>query len=371
MNNITKIGTFEAISFLVIVMINRIILNNPKEIVDSVGASAWINVIVISVVAILFVLVISKLYKNFIGKDILDISEYLGGKFLKKTVCLIFGLILLYIAAIVLRNFSDSLQKIFLVNAPVTYIMFFFLIGMIVINKLGFSTIAKINLFNVIIIFLSILVIFIAPIRFYDISNLFPIFGNGIDETFFSGLTNIFVFSGIGYLYFIMPYLDKPQKFKKIAVISIIISSVYLLLSVLSLIGLFSYLITSDDFFSVLLITRIISLGNVFDRVDAIFLLVWILTFLVYLSFILYFLLYLYKNLANNSEQNGPIYLISTLIFVLGLLPENVIEINFLENKILKYIILIFLFILPLILFILANLKYKRKNKIPIKREEF
>ena len=145
MNNITKIGTFEAISFLVIVMINRIILNNPKEIIDNVGASAWINVIVISIVAIIFVLIISKLYQNFIGKDILDISEYLGGKVLKKTVCLIFGLILLYIAAIVLRNFSDSLQKIFLVDAPVTYIMFFFLIGMIVINKLGFSTIAKIN----------------------------------------------------------------------------------------------------------------------------------------------------------------------------------------------------------------------------------
>ena len=292
MDNITKIGTLEAICFLVIVMINRVILNNPKEIVDSVGASAWINVIAISVFAIFFVLLISKLYKNFIGKDILDVSEYLGGKVLKKIVCVIFGLILLYIAALVLRNFSDSLQKIFMTDAPVTYIMLFFLIGMIIVNKLGFSTIVKINMLNIILIFLSILVISIAPIKFYDISNIFPVFGNGVDETFFSGLTNIYVFSGIGYLYFIMPYLDKPQKFQKLAIISIIISSIYLLLSVLSLVGLFSYLITSDDFFSVLLITRIISFGNVFDRVDAIFLLVWILTFLIYLSFILYFSLY-------------------------------------------------------------------------------
>ena len=76
-------------------------------------------------------------------------------------------------------------------------------------------------------------------------------------------------------------------------------------------------------------------------------------------------------DLANNTEQNGVIYMISSLIFALGLLPENVIEINYLENKILKYIILVFLFILPLILFILANLKYKRKNKVQVRREEF
>lgn len=371
MNTITKIGTFEAIGFMIIVMINRLILNNPKEIIENVGTSSWLNVIVISVIAVIFVLIICKLYKNFTRKDILDISEYLGGSTLKKISSIIFFILFTYVAAIVLRNFCDSLQRIFLPNTPITYIMLFFLIGMIFANKLSFSAIIKINMFIVGIILLSIIVIFVTPINFFDISNLFPVFGNGINETFFSGLTNVFIFSGITYLYFLMPFLNNTKDFKKIAVVSVIISSIYLLLSVISLLGLFSYLITSEDIFSVLLITRVINLGTVFERVDAIFLLVWILTFLTYLSFILYFLLHTYKSITNVSNQNGVIYTISALIFGLALLPKNVIELNYLENTVLKTLVLIFSFVFPLILFILANLKYKRKNKLVKKEVNF
>ena len=371
MNTITKIGTFEAIGFMIVVMINRLILNNPREIIENVGTSSWLNVIVISIIAILLVLAICKLYKNFTGKDILEISEYLGGTTLKKISSIIFFVLFTYVAAIVLRNFCDSLQKIFLPNTPVTYIMLFFLVGMILANKLGFSAIIKANMFIVIIILISIIIIFIAPIGYFDISNLFPIFGNGINETLISGLTNVFIFSGITYLYFLMPFLNSPKDFKKIAVTSIVISSIYLFLSVISLIGLFSYLITSEDTFSVLLITRVINLGAVFERVDAIFLLVWILTFLTYLSFILYFSLHTYKNITNISNQNGVIYTISALIFAIALLPKNVTELNFIENNVLKLLVLIFLFGFPLILFILANLKYKRKNKLLKKEGNF
>lgn len=371
MNTLTKIGTFEAIGFMIIVMVNRLILNNPKEIIEKVGTSSWINVIFISIIAIILVLIICKLYKNFTGKDILDISEYLGGNTLRAITSTIFFILFAYIAAIALRNFCDSLQRIFLPNTPVSYIMLFFLVGMILANKRGFSSIIKINIFIVFLLLLSIVIIFIAPISFFDISNLFPIFGNGINETFFSGLTNIFIFSGITYLYFLMPYLKNPNDFKKIGIISVTISSIYLFLSVVSLLGLFSHLITSEDIFSVLLVTRIINFGTVFERVDAIFLLVWILTFLAYLSFILYFSLYTYKNITKISNQNGVIYATSALIFGIALLPKNIIELNYVENSILKIIILLFLFLFPLILFILANLKYKRKNKLAKKEVNF
>ena len=371
MNTIAKIGTFEALGFMIIVMINRIILNTPKDLIENGGSSSWLNVIYISIVAIIFVLIICKLYKNFIGKDILDIAEFIGGNFFKRLTSLIFFLLFIYVTALVIRNFSDSLQKIFLQNTPITYIMLFFIIGMICANKLGFSAIIKINMFTVIIVLLSIFIIFLTPISFFNVSNLFPIFGNGIDQTFLSGITNIFAFSGITYLYFLMPLLNKPEHFNKIAIISIVISSIYLFLSVISLLGLFSYLITSEDIFSILLITRVISLGAIFERLDALFLLIWILTFLTYLSFILYFSLYTYKKFTNSSNQNGPIYTIAALIFTLALYPKNVIEINFLENEVLKVLVISLIFVFPLIIFILANFKFKRKTLLPKKEEHF
>ena len=368
MNTITKISTFEAVCFMIIVIINRMLLNTPKEIIKTTSTSAWINVIVISIITILFILILCKLYKNFSGKDILDISEYLGGNILKTIIGIMFLLLFLYVAAVLLRNFCDSLQKIFLPNTPITYIMLFFIIGIVLANKLGLSSIIKINIIIVGLILLSAIIIFVAPISYFDFSNLFPAFGNGIDETFFSGLTNLFAFTGIAYLYFLMPILDKPQNFKKVALISTIISSIYLFLSVVSLIGLFSYLTTSKDIFSVVLITKVINLGGFLERIDAILMLVWILSFLAYLSFILYFTLYTYKRVTNLHDQNGAIYLFTALIFGLALLPQNVIKINFLDNELLKVLTIPLIFIVPLIIFILANLKFKRKNKIQ-KRE--
>jgi len=168
-----------------------------------------------------------------------------------------------------------------------------------------------------------------------------------------------------------MPFLNKPQNFNKIAITGVIIASIYLLLSVISLLGLFSYLITSEDIFSILLITRVITLGAIFERLDALFLLIWILAFLTYLSFILFFTLRTYKSISDISTQNGAIYFISALIFTLALLPQNVIEINFLENEILKILVISLIFTFPLLIFILANLKYKRKNKVTRKEVNF
>ena len=371
MNTVTKIGTIEAIGFMIIVMINRIILNTPKDLIETGGSSSWVNVILVSIIAIILVLLICKLQKNFTGKDILDISKYLAGDKFKKITSFIFFVLFIYVSALVIRNFSDSLQKIFLQSTPITYIMLFFIVGMIWANKLGLSAIIKINMFIVGLVLLSILIIFITPAQYFDVSNLFPIFGNGINETFFSGLTNIFAFSGITYLYFLMPLLNKPQHFKKIALISVIIAAIYLLLSVVSLLGLFSYLITSEDIFSILLITRVISFGVIFERLDAIFLFIWILAFLTYLSFILYFSLYTYKGFTNISNQNGPIYTIAALIFTLALFPKNVIEINFLENDVLKVLVLTLLFAFPIIIYVLANIKHNKKDKLRNKEVEF
>ena len=88
--NIHKIGTLEAICLICIVITNHIIINIPETIIQSTGPAAWLNVIFISLVAIVLTLLICKLFKKFPGKDILDLSEYIGGKWLKAIIGIAF-----------------------------------------------------------------------------------------------------------------------------------------------------------------------------------------------------------------------------------------------------------------------------------------
>lgn len=78
-----KIGNIEAIALILTVMINHIILNLPKNIINSTSSGAIMNVIFISIIAIVIALFICKLLKNFPLLDIFDIAKFLGGKLLK------------------------------------------------------------------------------------------------------------------------------------------------------------------------------------------------------------------------------------------------------------------------------------------------
>lgn len=360
----TKMGLFEAIMFILIVITNKIILNLPKTIISSCANSAWLNVIYISIIAIIFTMIIVKLFKKFEGYDILDVSNYLGNKPLKIFCGIGYLIIFIVVASLVLRDFSETLRIIYYSNSPLIYIMLFLMFGAVIGNKLGFKAIIKANLFIMPIIIFSILIILFSSFKNFEVQRLFPILGNGVDSTFLSGLSNIFSYSGITYLFLIMPYLKNCKQFKKISIISIVISTLYLFLSVLCLILVFSYITVTDESNSIYLLTRSLEFGRFFQRVDAIFVLLFIMSCLSYLTITLFLILDIFKKITNIKDSKAMTYCFSILIIGLALIPNNVSIVRTANTTLFKYSILYFVFGFSTLVLILANIK-KKKEKIP------
>ena len=61
----TKIGSIAAIFVVVTIMINHISLSFPKNILDNTGSATPLNIIYISILAIILVLLICRLLKPF------------------------------------------------------------------------------------------------------------------------------------------------------------------------------------------------------------------------------------------------------------------------------------------------------------------
>ena len=79
--NVTKIGSFEAIALLLIVSINHLLLNMPQTIIDTCGSASLLNTVYTTILAfIIAYLILFLLFKKFPSCDILDVSNYLGGK---------------------------------------------------------------------------------------------------------------------------------------------------------------------------------------------------------------------------------------------------------------------------------------------------
>lgn len=264
---------------------------------------------------------------------------------------------------LVIKNFSETLQIIYFKKSPTIYIVLFFIICCTIANRFSLKVIAKTNLIIVPIVFLSILVIIISSIEEATPERIFPIMGYGADRTFISGLSNLFSFSSIAYLLFLNPVISKTTQFKKISVIAITISGIYLFLSVTSILLSLPYTMQSGESFSLYLLTRNLQYGRFIQRMDAIFILIWIISTVSYVSIAIHFSIYIFRKLTNISDTTSMNYSINLFVLSLLLLPISFSALSNVIGKVFEIGCLVLIFGISLLILIWANVKLRFLNK--------
>ncbi len=363
MENSYKLGNIEIISIILLVMINKLILNVPYYIVNLTGSGSIINILYIGIIDFIILLVIIKLLNKFENADLLDISEFLAGKKLKNFIGIISIALFMLVSFITLIDFSNVLHTIYFSNFDVIYILLIFITGILIANLIGFKSIARTATFIIPFALISVLISFFSVWDNYDLEHLTPILGKDYYTTFGLGLGNTFAMYIIVYYYFIKPILKRPEEFKKISIISYIISLIILLLTVTSMLTLFNTTTSSEPINSLFLLIRQIELGTFIQRVDSLFILLWIFSIFSYLSFVIFIVNRILKKMLNVTNEKMLSFSTCSILFGLTLLPINVSKIHFIENTLYKYIILGFMFGIGLIILILANIKKIRGNK--------
>lgn len=355
----TKIGSVAAVFLVLTVIINHIALSFPKNILDFNGSGTFINLIYISIIAIFIVLLICNLLKRFPGNDILDVSSFLFGKTFKFIIGLLFIVYIILTCSYLIRDFCEGLKIIYFTRTNVFYILALFMITICIVVKLGDKAVINSNLLILPIALFSIILILIANIKNLVPQRIFPIFGYGINKTFIQGIQNLYSFGNIGILYFLPSYLKDITKLKKISLIAIFISSFYLIITLTGLFIMFPFTISSNETMPLYLASRFIEFGNFFQRIDSIFLLIWIWTMILHLSILLIICIKIITKISIIKNRNIIVYTICILIFVISLIPKNLVEINFFELNIYKYMVLFFILGGGICILIFANVKRK------------
>jgi len=359
----SKIGTVEAIMIILTIIVAHTILSLPKNILTSMKSASILNLIYVSIIVVALGYLIYRLLRNFPGLDIVDISELIGGKVFKNIIGTIFLVYFIISASMLLRNFSESLKVIYYPMTDIFFIVAFFIIPVCYANRLDFNATSKTNLIVVPVILVAIVVLFATNMKQFSLQKMFPIFGEGAVNTFVLGLSNISAFGGIVYLYFLPPLLKEPEKMKKITLISIGITALYLILSVATLLFIFSFFITTDEITPLYNATRYIELGDFFQRLESVFLIIWILAFACYLSTISRFSVSVFKKLTNVDNSKPLIDIFGLLILGLSLVPENYAISQSFENTIYPHLVIAVAYFLSIGLLIIANLKRRKESE--------
>ena len=366
MNN-NRIGFVESISLTLIVIISHILLNLPNEILGSTASSGPLNVIYITILAVILFLVFNKLFSPFQGKDILDVAEFVGGNILKKVVSIIYTLYFIFVCGILLLNFANTLKTVYLQDMPTSLICLVFILIALIANPFGFKNVSRINAIILPFIVVAILIIFFAlSVRFVP-ERFFPVLGYGVNNTFILGATNVFAFGEIILLLLMRSSYKDPKDVKRNGLTSVISSGIILFLSVTSLILIFPFATGGEGILSIYMITRSIQFGTFFQRVDAFFILIWVLTFFSYLSVVFAFILRITNKNLRMQKSNIPTFIIGLGVFIVTLIPQNIAQIRFAENVIYKYACLIIVFGMSFVILLLGYLKKNKKGMVLIR----
>lgn len=102
----SKLENIEAIAFLTLISINGMVLSTSQAIIRTCSSASLITSFIVSLLAIVVVLILSLFAKNFSGKSLLDISDFLGGKILKFSVGIIFIVYFTFRASLFLKEFA-------------------------------------------------------------------------------------------------------------------------------------------------------------------------------------------------------------------------------------------------------------------------
>ena len=357
-----KLSKYESICFILISIITEIILNVSQNFLSTVGTGSIINLIIITLIALIFNILLNKLFKNFLDSDILDISEFLGGKILKFIVSIIYILFFIFIISSTISGFTYLIKTIYFPNSPILFVILFFIISIIVANSIGFDSIKKISCVIVPLAIASIIFIFFNTLNSSTFYRISPILGDDLNTTLFKGLSNLFVFDIITYYYFIMPLLKKKNDFSKITKYTLIIGFIILFLTIISLLTKFPLLNTGEEINTLYLLTRSVEISDFLQRVDALFILLWVICVFTYTSIVLFWILQISKKLFNIQNEKMLSFPFSFICLGISLFLFNSNYFGILKPDLYKYIFISIIFGLGFIVLLFANLKKKFKK---------
>ena len=352
-----KIGFAESLSVILIIVLSHLILSLPMSIIESQGSSSLLNVIYITILALIFIYFLNLLYKKFKGMDILDISEFLFGKTFKYIIGFIFIAYFLFVSYLLLRSTSENLKVIYFPSTPIPFILFFLILSVTFLSRFRLNNIIRCNLIVVPLIILALLIVISLSTESFVLERVFPVFGYGLNNIFLEGSANIFGFANIIFLFFIMSMLKDYKQFKKLSVISVLISRLFIFLTVASVLLAFPLDIASGSNIPVYLQTREITLGKFIQRSDALFVLIWILAILSYLSVVTGFILRIFKKITNIQNSSAMCYCFVAVLLGISLLYSNVLQIKYISSGFYKYSFIILVFGVCFTILIFANIK--------------
>ena len=327
----------------------------------------WIAIIIAISWSVILLLMFSRILSLYPGKDLFDILQIVMGKFIGKIISILMIWFAFHTGTLVLRILADFTNTLVFPDTPVVMPMIFFTILLIWSLKAGIEVLGRWAEYFSWIIILIVIIVPVLSIPQMDISRLKPILSNGV-EPLLKGAFGSFTFPFGQTVIFTMVFsnISKVKNYKKTFIIGLLVAGgLILLTSLRNLLVLGSETISGLLFHSTMSVS-LIRLGFL-QRLEMTVVIVFLVCVFIKVSICIFAVC----NGVSKVFGFDDYKFIATPVALLMLsfsffVYKSTMESQFFASNIWPYYSFPFEVIIPLIIFIVAEIK-SRSSTITIK----
>ena len=357
-----KFGSAEAVILLAMTMAARIFLSFPAALMEGANNAAWMTPIGGILVALGGVFIMGKLLKQSPEKNIIQITEDTLGAYIGTAVNLVYVIFFLSIATIFVREFSEKMITVALPSTPISIITTGYLIVCLLGAHLGLEVLARAASLTYPFAAIGVIILLVTLYPAWEFNNIYPLFGGGFYHVFVAGTYKTAAVSEIILVGLIVQSVGGYKQIFSIGFKAVLLSFSLLIIMLFVMNLTHNWRIAKEFAFPFYRLAKTIYLGVFFQRVEAVYIVIWSFIGILKIGITLYGAAFSLAESLKLPDYRPLLWPLTMLIFTGSLLPNDMPTAIYLDSNYLRPGAWIPNYIIPLFLLLVIRFKGTSKN---------
>lgn len=358
--HLSKLGVADGIALVFAIVMPRVFLSTISNLLEQDGQILWLAMVIYTIIPLVALYMMVYVY-NRISGDIFMICQQLIGKIGAWAVLLTYSVMFLSNASLILRLYSEYTLLTALPQVEFQLVIIWYAVSAGILCYLGIETLTRTSSIVMPFSMTGIILILLVLVPFYIVYNLTPWQGNGIMQAVHSGITGAGYNVGVLSLIFLAPAFQNVRTIKKAAIYALSYSGILRISFILVYTMVFGTTVGAEKTMPLFELARLVYLNQYIQRIEALFIIVWVIIGLLAVAGSLYIGLYLIAVLLKLPTLRPIVPLGTILIANMAMMPPDIgyaLQVD--QQLIVLFDVGIYLF--PTLLFVMTWWKKRRKR---------
>lgn len=328
-----RVGVAELTALLTIYTATDVFLSYPARVAAETATSAWMIPLVSGAVVLAAFLIMHACMRRFPDHDILQLADRFLTPYVALPLTLLFVAFLFLQTALTMREFTETVVTTVLPATPAVLIALLLLLVSLYYAHKGLEGLTRVAVLLSVVFAVGLAALLLLPMTWFDARLLLPFVGRGIAPTLYYGVLNSSMFLNVLMLAVTYKSVRNQQHFLRAGTVSIVVTAVLMSLVVVVYLGTFGSAPTGRTPFPLYQLARLIYVGRFVQRMEAVFVFLWVAAAVVKMGCGLWFTAYLYAAAFRMPVYRPLLYAIALSLFIISFLPPDLMTVQALSSQ--------------------------------------